>query len=220
VRAVVLDEAGRPELAEVPKPEPGPGDALVQMEVALTDGEPLRGAFCGVHVATGRRVVPAGSAWPYAEYVLAPEVDLLSAPPNLTADVVALAGPLASCLARIELAQIQASQTVAVNGPGALALMLCASARDAGATVIAVGGEPELADAFGAVPGDGEGADVVIDAADAAPTTPKTVRAALAFVASGAHPWPSLITHRVGLDELPDLLTDPPHDLLTAAVYP
>jgi threonine dehydrogenase-like Zn-dependent dehydrogenase len=220
VRAVVLDEAGRPELAEVPRPEPGPGEALVQMEVALTDGEPLRGAFCGVGVATGRRVVPAGSAWPYAEYVLAPEGDLLPAPPTLTADVVALAGPLASCLGRIELARIQPSQTVAVNGPGALALMLCASVNDAGATAIAVGGEPELAAAFGAVSGDGKGADLVIDAADAAPATPKAVRAALAFLASGAHPWPSLITHRVGLDELPELLADPPQDLLTAAVYP
>lgn len=220
MRAVVLDEAGRPELTEVPKPEPGAGDALVQVEVALTDGEALRGAFCGICVATGRRVVPAGSAWPYGEYVLVPEVDLLTAPPNLTADVVALAGPLASCLERIELAEIQAAQTVAVGGPGALALMLCAAARDAGATVVAVDGEPELAAAFGAVPGNSKGADMFIEAADARPPTSKAVRAALAFLVSGAHPWPRLITHRVGLDELPELLADPPHDLLTAAVYP
>jgi threonine dehydrogenase-like Zn-dependent dehydrogenase len=218
VRAVVLDEAGRPELAEVPKPEPGPGDALVQMEVALTNGEALRGAFCGVEVATGRRVVAAGLVWPYAEYLVVPEADLLLAPPNLTADVVSLAVPLASGLEAIELGGIEPGQTLAVKRTGTLELLLSASARDAGATIV-VGGDPELAAAFGAVPGDRKG-HIVIDAEGARPPTTKTVRAALAFLASGAHPWERLITHRVGLDELPDLLTDPPEDLLTAAVYP
>ena len=65
---------------EVPEPEPGPGDVLVQVEVALTDGTDLktfrRGhpvllgdppapfghEFCGIDVATGRRVVAANSA--------------------------------------------------------------------------------------------------------------------------------------------------------------
>jgi threonine dehydrogenase-like Zn-dependent dehydrogenase len=219
VRAVVLDEAGRPELAEVPKPEPGSGDALVQMEVALTNGEALRGAFCGVDVATGRRVVAAGLLWPYAEYLLVPEADLLLAPPNLTADVVALAVPLASCLEAIELGEIGPGQTLAVKRRGTVELLLSAAARDAGAA-IALGGDPELAAAFGAVPGDRKGADIVIDAEGARPPITKTVRAALAFLASGAHPWERLITHRVGLDELPELLADPPQDLLTAAVYP
>ena len=50
--------------------------------------------------------------------------------------------------------------------------------------------------------------------------TPRTVRAALAFLASGAYPWERLVTHQVGLDGLPALFADPPRDLLKAAVVP
>ncbi len=50
--------------------------------------------------------------------------------------------------------------------------------------------------------------------------TPATVRAALAFLASGAYPWDRLVTHRVSLAELPALFADPPRDLLKAAVIP
>jgi L-iditol 2-dehydrogenase len=50
--------------------------------------------------------------------------------------------------------------------------------------------------------------------------TPKDVRAALAFLASGAYPWELLVTHRVSLDALPALFADPPRDLLKAAVLP
>jgi L-iditol 2-dehydrogenase len=147
--------------------------------------------------------------------------------------------------------------------------MLCACVADAGGWPVAVGGRPErreLAPRFGARPGDGEGADVVIEAAgtteawaDAvrlvraggtvvffgglergatAPVdayrvhyeeltlrgvfhhTPRHVRAALAFLASGAYPWEELVTHRIGLDRLPELFADPPADLLKAAVLP
>jgi L-iditol 2-dehydrogenase len=50
--------------------------------------------------------------------------------------------------------------------------------------------------------------------------TPATVRAALAFLASGAHAWERLITHRVRLDGVAALLADPPRDYLKAAVFP
>jgi L-iditol 2-dehydrogenase len=50
--------------------------------------------------------------------------------------------------------------------------------------------------------------------------TPATVRAALAFLASGAYPWERLITHRIGLDGVAALLADPPRDYLKAAVIP
>jgi L-iditol 2-dehydrogenase len=50
--------------------------------------------------------------------------------------------------------------------------------------------------------------------------TPATVRAALAFLASGAYPWERLITHRIGLDGVAALLADPPRDYLKAAVVP
>jgi L-iditol 2-dehydrogenase len=50
--------------------------------------------------------------------------------------------------------------------------------------------------------------------------TPATVRAALAFLASGAYPWERLVTHRISLAGLPGLFADPPRDLLKAAVVP
>jgi L-iditol 2-dehydrogenase len=50
--------------------------------------------------------------------------------------------------------------------------------------------------------------------------TPRHVRAALAFLASGAYPWERLVTHQVGLEQVAGLFADPPADLLKAAVLP
>ena len=50
--------------------------------------------------------------------------------------------------------------------------------------------------------------------------SPRHVRAALAFLATGAYPWERLITHRVGLEGVAALLADPPRDYLKAAVIP
>ena len=50
--------------------------------------------------------------------------------------------------------------------------------------------------------------------------TPRTVRAALAFLASGAYPWRDLLTHEVSLDELPVLFAEPPPGYLKAIVRP
>jgi L-iditol 2-dehydrogenase len=49
---------------------------------------------------------------------------------------------------------------------------------------------------------------------------PRHVRAALAFLASGAYPWERLVTHEVSLDGVASLLADPPDDCLKAAVRP
>jgi L-iditol 2-dehydrogenase len=315
VRALLFYGPGDLRLEEVPEPEPEPGDVVVQVELALTDGTDAktfqRGhpvllgelpsrfghEFCGVDVATGRRVVAANSApcgtcppcrrgqeelcanlYPllngaYAEYVLVPahiaQRNLLPVPSGLPSEVAALLEPLACCLHGVARAGIESGQTVAVVGPGPIGLMLCAAAKDAGANVVAVGGREErreLAREFGAIPGDGQGADVVIEAAGTEESwadavelvraggkvlffggrergselavdayrlhyeeltllgsfhhTPRTVRAALAFLASGAHPWERLVTHRVGLDEVAGLFEDPPSDLLKAAVIP
>ena len=85
MRALRFHGVGDLRLEEVPRPEPGPGDVLVQVEVALTDGtdlktfrrghpvllgelpSPFGHEFCGIDVATGKRVVartrpPATSA--------------------------------------------------------------------------------------------------------------------------------------------------------------
>ena len=309
MRALLFHGPGDLRVEEVPRPEPGPGDVLVQVEVALTDGtdakafrrghpllleqtpSPFGHEFCGVDVATGRRIVAANSApcgecapcrrgeetlcdnlrpflnGAYAEYLLVPERiaarNLLPVPPGLAPEVAAMTEPLACCLRGVERAELEPGQTVAVLGPGPIGLMLCAAAKDAGVHVVAVGGRAErreLAREFGAEPGDGRGADVVIEAVGTAEAwrdalelvrpggpvvfyggrevavdtfrlhyeeltlrgafhhTPRHVRAALAFLASGAHPWERLVTHRVGLEGVAGLFADPPPDLLKAAV--
>ena len=311
MRALRFHGPGDLRVEEVPRPEPGPGDVLVQVEVALTDGtdakafrrghplllaelpSPFGHEFCGIDVATGRRVVAANSApcgecaacrrgeemlcenlqpflnGAYAEYLLVPrriaERNLLPAPSGLAPEVAAMVEPLACCLRGVERAGIKGGETVAVLGPGPIGLMVCAAAKDAGAHVVSVGGRPErreLAREFGAVPGDGLGADIVIEAVgtpeawqDAVDLvrpggtvvffggrelgvdtfrlhyeeltlrgsfhhTPRHVRAALAFLASGAYPWERLVTHQVTLEQVAGLFADPPADLLKAAVLP
>ena len=48
--------------------------------------------------------------------------------------------------------------------------------------------------------------------------TPRHVRTALTFLASGAYPFERLITHQLGLEGVAGLLADPPADYLKAAV--
>jgi L-iditol 2-dehydrogenase len=50
--------------------------------------------------------------------------------------------------------------------------------------------------------------------------TPRHVRAALAFLASGAYPFERLVTHEVGLEGVAGLFEEPPRDYLKAAVRP
>lgn len=201
MRALLFHGPGDLRLEDVPRPEPGPGDVLVQIEVALTDGtdlktfrrshpllldnlpSPFGHEFCGVDVSTGRRVVAANSAptkdgsprpllnGAYAELLVVPEriasVNMLRVPNGLAAEVAAMIEPLACCLRGVERAGVEAGQTVAVLGTGPIGLMLCACVADAGGLPVAVGGRPErreLAPLFGAQPGDGREADVVIEA--------------------------------------------------------
>jgi L-iditol 2-dehydrogenase len=209
----------------------------------------------------------------YAELLVVPEriarANMHFVPPTLAAEVAALVEPLACCLHGVERAEVGPGDIVAVLGVGPIGLMLCACVADADARPVAVGGRPErreLAGLFGASPGEGRGADVVIEAAGTAEAwrdavdlvrpggtvvffgglergtavhvdaqrmhyeeltlrgafhhARRHVRAALAFLASGAYPWERLITHRIGLKEVPALFADPPRDLLKAAVYP
>jgi L-iditol 2-dehydrogenase len=304
VRALRFYGPGDLRLEDVPRPEPGPGDVLVQIEVALTDGtdlktfrrghpllldslpSPFGHEFCGVDVATGRRVVAANSAagddrgaplellnGAYAEYLLVPaeiaKINLLPVPDGLPAEVAALVEPLACCLRGVERAEVAAGDRVAILGAGPIGLMLSACVADAGGRAELVGGRPErraLAPLFGGEAGDGERADIVIEAAGTADAwaralglvgpggtvvyfggrehdaelsvdayrlhyeeltlrgsfhhTPRHVRAALAFLASGAYPWERLITHQVGLEGIAALFADPPRDYLKAAVRP
>ena len=304
MRALRFYGPGDLRLQDVPRPEPGPGDVLVQIEVALTDGTDLKAfrrghpllldslpspfghEFCGIDVATGRRVVAANSAagddrgaplellnGAYAEYLLVPaeiaKINLLPVPDGLPSEVAALVEPLACCLRGVERAEVAAGDRVAILGAGPIGLMLSACVADAGGRAELVGGRPErraLAPLFGGEAGDGEQADIVIEAAGTADAwaralglvgpggtvvyfggrehdaelsvdayrlhyeeltlrgafhhTPRHVRAALAFLASGAYPWERLITHQVGLEGVAALFADPPRDYLKAAVIP
>jgi L-iditol 2-dehydrogenase len=301
VRALIFHGPGDLRLEEVPAPEPGPGEVLVHVEVALTDSTDLKAfrrghpvlvgdppapfghEFCGIDVATGRRVVAVNSDGnvddlrllngAYAELIVVPEriarVNLLPVPDRLAPEVAALVEPLACCLHGVDRAKIQGGETVAVLGAGPIGLMLCACLADAGARPVVVGGRPErraLVPEFGGRVGGGEGADVVIEAAGTLAAwqdavrlvrnggtvvlfgglaageqvpldsyrlhydeltirgafhhTPQTVRAALAFLASGAYPWEQLLTHEVRLEDVPALFTEPPRDYLKAIVRP
>lgn len=203
MRALRFYGPGDLRLEKVERPIPGSGDVLVQVEVALTDGtdlktfrrghplllgslpSPFGHEFCGIDVATGRRVVAANSAageergmelellnGAYAEFLLVPEriakVNLLPVPAGLAPEVAAMVEPLACCLRGVDRAGVQAGDRVAIVGAGPIGLMLCACIADAGGRPELVGGRPErreLAPLFGAFPGDGAGADVVIEAA-------------------------------------------------------
>ena len=304
MRALRFHGPGDLRVEEVPRPEAGPGDVLVQIEVALTDGTDLktfrRGhpvllrelpsafghEFCGIDVATGKRVVAANSAagddrgepiallnGAYAEFLLVPaaiaRVNLLPVPPGLRPEVAAMVEPLACCLRGVERAEVEAGSRIAILGAGPIGLMLSACVADAGGRPEVVGGRAgrrALVPEFGGQTGDGEGADVVIEAAGTAEAwqqalelvrpggtvvyfggresgaelqvdayrlhydeltlrgafhhAPRHVRAALAFLASGAYPWERLITHHVRLEEVAALLADPPADYLKAAVVP
>jgi L-iditol 2-dehydrogenase len=254
---------------------------------------PFGHEFCGFDVASGRRVVAANSApcgacemcargtqtlcenllpllnGAYAELLVVPariaRVNLHPVPRTLASEVAALVEPLACALHAVE--GIEAGKTVAVLGPGPMGLLLCACLRDAGASVVVAGGSAqrrELAQEFGATPGEARDADVVVDATgkptgwrDAVQTvrrggtvvlfsgitgsieldaerihydeltlrgvfhhTPQTVRAALAFLASGAYPWEKLLTHEVALEQLPAFFAEPPDGYLKAVVRP
>ena len=301
MRALIFHGPGDLRLEEVPDPEPGAGDVLVRVEVALTDGTDLKAfrrghpvllgdppspfghEFCGIDVGTGRRVVAANSDGnlddlellngAYAELLVVPEriarVNLLPVPDRLAPEIAALVEPLACCLHGVDRAGAQGGETVAVLGAGPIGLMLCACLADAGARPVVVGGRPErraLVPEFGGRVGTGEGADVAIEAAGTAMAwgqapglvrkggtvvlfgglpagdqvpfdayrlhydevtvrgafhhTPRTVRAALAFLASGAYPWERLLTHEVGLEGVAALFADPPRDYLKAVVRP
>jgi L-iditol 2-dehydrogenase len=213
LRALRFYGPGDLRLEEVPKPEPADGDVLVEVEVALTDGtdlktfrrghprllealpSPFGHEFCGIDVATGKRVVAANSApcghcpaclagdetlcrnleflnGAYAEFLLVPEriarVNMYDVPPGLAPEVAALLEPLACCLHGVERAEVRPGAVVAVLGVGPIGLMLCACVADAGGWPVTVGGRPErhrLAPAFGARPGDPRDAEVVIEAA-------------------------------------------------------
>jgi L-iditol 2-dehydrogenase len=189
MKALIFHGPGDLRLETVPDPVPGLGDVLVQVEVALTDStdakafrrghpvllgpppSPFGHEFCGIDVATGRRLVAANSApcgacsacargdetlcenllpllnGAYAELILVPEPiarrNLLPVPPTLAPEVAALVEPLACCLHGVQRAGIEQGDSVAILGAGPIGLMLAACAADAGGRPSIAGGRAE-----------------------------------------------------------------------------
>jgi L-iditol 2-dehydrogenase len=89
-------------------------------------------------------------------------------PTGVAPEVAAMVEPLACCLRGVGRAGIAAGDSVAILGSGPIGLMLAACVADAGGWPVIVGGREErqaLVESFGAEPGDGKEADVVIEAA-------------------------------------------------------
>ena len=208
MKAARLYAPGDLRIEDVPKPEPGPGDVLVQIEVALTDGTDLKTYRRGHPLLAATRRLRSGTssagsstavassprtrrpaaratgcargeqcraleflAGAYADWLVVPEriaaVNLHEVPAGLAPEVAAMVEPLACCLRGVERAGVQAGDTVAILGAGPIGLMLAACVADAGGWPVIVGGRdgaPGARAAFGAEPGDGRGADIVIEA--------------------------------------------------------
>ena len=140
--------------------------------------------------------------------------------PALEPEVAALLEPLACCLRGVERAAIAAGDSVAILGAGPIGLMLSACVADAGGWPVIVGGREErreLVSAFGAEPGDGRGADVVLEAAgteQAWSDAVELVRPGGTVVMFGGLPRdarPPVDAFRLHYDELDDSGLVPPH---------
>ena len=190
MKALIFHGPGDLRLEDVPRPEVvDDGDVLVQVEVALTDGTDLKAfrrghpvllgpppspfghEFCGIDVATGRRVVAANSApcgacpacrrgqetlcddllpllnGAYAEFILVPERIAAQEPPRRARRACRRArgdGRATRLLpARRRRGGRVPGDTVAVVGLGPIGLMLCACVADAGGRPVGVGSRPE-----------------------------------------------------------------------------
>ena len=178
MRAAVVTEPGRVEIAHVPLPVPGPGEARVRLEgtgVCASNLPPWEGrpwftypmepgglghegwgivdaVGAGVEgFAVGDRVASLGQH-AYAEYDVVGVDALVRLPPAL--DGQPFPGePLGCAMNIFRRCQITAGETVAIIGVGFLGALLVGLAKSAGARVIAIARRPfalDLARQFGA----------------------------------------------------------------------
>jgi NADPH:quinone reductase len=178
MRAVVLSEfgpAGNLRLSEVPDPEPGPGQVLIDVEIAnitfietqlraghapnpamlprlpVIPGNGVGGVITAADTAglIGQRVVTStGGSGGYAELAVVDAASVVSVPAGLDiADAVALLADGRTALALMSAAKVAPGETVLVEAAaGGVGSLLVQLARAAGATVIgAAGGRAKLA---------------------------------------------------------------------------
>ena len=162
MRALIFHGPGDLRLEDVPDPSPRPATSSSRSRSRSPTAptrrrssaatrvllgpppSPFGHEFCGIDVATGRRVVAANSApvrrlracrrgqetlcenllpllnGAYAEFILVPERiarrNLLPVPPGLAPEVAAMVEPLACCLHGVDAAGIEPGDTVAILG--------------------------------------------------------------------------------------------------------
>lgn len=178
MRAAVLEGPGRMILAEVERPEPGPGQVRVKLEgcgVCASNLEPWAGPEWmqfptepgalghegwGVIDAVGEGVtglavgdrVAALSFKSYAEYDIAEAKSVVKLPESLSGSPFP-GEPLGCAMNIFRRSDIRPGQTVAIVGIGFLGAILTRLATDAGARIIAISRRPfslDLARRFGA----------------------------------------------------------------------
>ena len=178
MRAAVLEGPGRVTIAEVKRPEPGPGQVRVKLEgcgVCASNLTPWEGPEWmtfptepgalghegwGVIDAVGEGVeslapgdrVAALSFKSYGEYDVAEATAVVKLPQGLAGKPFP-GEPLGCAFNIFRRADIHAGQTVAIVGIGFLGAILTRLATDAGARVIAISRRPfslDLARRFGA----------------------------------------------------------------------
>ena len=193
MKAMVFYGPGDLRYEDIPVPDPGPGEALVRIEAALTCGTDVKTLrrghpvmiprvptvfgheLAGTVVAVGRGVktvrggdgvvaansAPCGDCPPcrggranlcedllfvngaYAEYIVLPprlvERNLIRIGSSLSAARAAFAEPLACALGGIERGRVEAGQTVAIFGVGALGCLLALAAGARKARILLIG---------------------------------------------------------------------------------
>jgi threonine dehydrogenase-like Zn-dependent dehydrogenase len=178
MRAAVLEGPGRATLADVARPEPGPGQVRVKLEgcgVCASNLEPWAGPDWmrfptepgalghegwGVIDAVGEGVtglapgdrVAALSFKSYADYDLADAASVVKLPAALSGKPFP-GEPLGCAMNIFRRSDISSGQIVAIVGIGFLGAILTRLATDAGARVIAISRRPfslDLARRFGA----------------------------------------------------------------------
>ena len=166
MRAVVVREFGPPQVlepAEVAEPRPGPGEVVIEVEYAnvtfvetqVRAGKPphpsmlpalpaILGNGVGGTVS-GRRVVASlNGTGGYAQHVAVAAGQLVEVPAGMAVrDAVALLADGRTALALTGRAALRAGETVLVEAAaGGVGTLLVQLARQAGARVVALAGEP------------------------------------------------------------------------------
>lgn len=157
---------GSIEVREVPRPVPGQGEILIQVDYAgvnRADLAQVKGAYpppegaseilglevSGTNVETGERVMALLAGGGYAQYVSVPAGQVLPIPDGLTgAEAASLPESLATAWSNlVDACQVKAGERVLIQGgSGSVGILACQLASLMGCEVIATAGSQERRD--------------------------------------------------------------------------